>query len=217
MAAIAPLLGCIAPATLPPPDTSSFVEEIVDMSHPVRFDPIDGRLDNRELSALDAFLEDADPEDIAELHVAGTGPLGERRASRIVHALGEMGREVDGVDVREGENEPVIVTVRHRLTVARACVETPDGWPDPALLPAGCANAHNLAQMVEDREDLLVGRPLPPAPARSALSALNRYYGDPDISYPVPPDALSGGDLSASTPGAPGASLGGPLHSLPQR
>jgi len=44
-------------------------------------------------------------------------------------------------------------------------------------LPPGCANALNLAEMVEDQNDLIRGREMGPAFVAPAAAAVERYLG----------------------------------------
>src|SRR5262245_49270832 len=80
-----------------------------------------------------------------------------------------------------------------------------DIGPGGERLPAGCANAVNLAHMVERKRDLFHGRPLGPAPAAPAATAAQRYiYGT---------DGLVGGAVGIDTGRGPGTTQEEPVPS----
>jgi pilus assembly protein CpaD len=66
----------------------------------------------------------------------------------------------------------------------------------------GCATAVNLGRMIASPADLALGRPLGPAPALNAVSALGRYYAD--RVYLAPSNSLitSLGNANQIPPGA---------------
>jgi type IV pilus biogenesis protein CpaD/CtpE len=69
---------------------------------------------------------------------------------------------------------------RH-ATVPDACLAYAEEiGPGGERLPAGCANAINLMQMVERERDLFHGRKLGPAPAAPAAHAAERYIDGTD-------------------------------------
>ncbi|MFC7399054.1 hypothetical protein ACFQU1_17760 [Chelatococcus sp. GCM10030263] len=85
--------------------------------------------------------------------------------------------------------------------VPEACLSAEPAFLETAgpLLPPGCANAYNLAEMVERRSDLLHGRRLAPAPAAPTARAARRYIdGDRPRTPPAPPSAA---DVSTDQPG----------------
>jgi hypothetical protein len=59
--------------------------------------------------------------------------------------------------------------------IPTVCLQVNDGWPDPRMINAGCSNALNLADMVEDPQDLLLGRELGPGSAAAAAAAIERH------------------------------------------
>lgn len=99
-------------------------------------------------------------------------------------------------------------------------------WPSnddvpPRLLPPGCATAAALQAQIVEPNDLLVGRPLPPAAATPFAAAIERYYHRYDAAQSSAGQSggqtadQSGSSSSAATtesPGAPGL-LVGPLPS----
>jgi hypothetical protein len=65
-----------------------------------------------------------------------------------------------------------------RILVPDACMseeEPPMAQLGEPMLPSGCANAYNLEQMVERKEDLAEGRKLGPASPTTAARAAVKY------------------------------------------
>jgi hypothetical protein len=90
----------------------------------------------------------------------------------------------------DSTNRPVIVP--------EACLIQEPAFLESAgpMLPPGCANAYNLAEMVERKSDLLRGRQLAPAPAAPTARAARRYI-DGDQPAASPPKS---GDISTTEP-----------------
>jgi len=85
-----------------------------------------------------------------------------------------------------------------RVVVPEACFIQEPAFLDTAgpMLPPGCANAYNLAAMVERKSDLLRGRRLAPAPAAPTARAARRYI-DGDQQSASPPKSS---DISTAEP-----------------
>lgn len=90
---------------------------------------------------------------------------------------------------------------RH-VSVPDACLAYAEEiGPAGERLPAGCANAINLMQMVESERDLFRGRKLGPAPAAPAATAAQRYlYGTDGASGAAGIDTGRGPGTSQEEP-----------------
>jgi hypothetical protein len=81
-------------------------------------------------------------------------------------------------------------------------------WQDrtrPLLLPPGCATSAAIAAQVEDPDDLVRGRPLPPGSALPFAQAVERYYGRNENreTRPAGGEAAPAVELPRADPGAP--------------
>jgi len=88
--------------------------------------------------------------------------------------------------------------VNRPVLVPEACLIQEPAFLETAgpMLPPGCANAYNLAAMVERKSDLVRGRPLAPAPAAPTARAARRYI-DGDQRAASPPKSE---DVSTTEP-----------------
>lgn len=87
-----------------------------------------------------------------------------------------------------------------------ACAGMAYGRPWPGLYPPGCANAWNLAMMVERPADLRRGRDPGPPLADSLARAVDRHVRRLDL---LPPQAETS-PFIAVTPAAPTPAPAGP-------
>jgi hypothetical protein len=127
----------------------------------------------------------------------------------------------------------VVPTPNGPIAVAPTCpswaTDTSDPFDNQPIPQFGCANARNLALMVEQPEDLVKGRDLGPARATTTVGAIRRYDNnqtrgllDPDTSPDMAAavttsstasSSLSGdatGSASSSSSSAPAAAAAAP-------
>jgi len=187
-------------------------------THMLRYMPGSAVPDVEEVDSLNAFLaaNEVAPGDsmlVERLPPAAPGAksLDEKRTARLTAALARQGVKVAMVFAS------VVPDGQMRLTVDRTVVSTPN-CPNWSKAPGndfnntlhsdfGCANASNLAAMIDDPRDLAGGRTMGPAKGDAALAAMKRYNAGK-----VAP--LSGGDsgsaltLPSAPPPAPASAAG---------
>ncbi|WGF89208.1 CpaD family pilus assembly lipoprotein [Marinivivus vitaminiproducens] len=179
--ALLPLVvAACAPAAVPT-DTARFHTVAASAEHDVRFAPGRARLEPGERSRLIGFLDARQPSPEARVTVAGgRDPRQRRTVADLVRAV--YGLPVD-LAPAAGSGERVTVSLRDRRVEAEACgaatMETP-----AHILPPGCANAANLAAMVERASDLQRGRVLGPALAGPVGVAADRYLNGQVATLP---------------------------------
>lgn len=173
------VLACVLPSgcgyfeyePLQTPDTQGFLLQPISMTHEVPFLPGETGIAIEEKGRLQAFLEEIDPKDEAELWVDASGDQARQRRSAVLRALEHLGR----TDVAEGASPSranvVTVTARRQVALPKSCLD-PSAWPDPRLLPASCANMLNLLASVENQGDLIQGREPGMASGSAAAMAL---------------------------------------------
>lgn len=153
-----------------PRERSGFVTMPATERHAVRLAAGQRVPDAAERARLFAFLDAAHPSPEARALVTGGQEPSRRRA------VADLIASVYGlpVDVGTGDDaDAVTVTLQDRRIDALACER--DETSPPGTLPPGCANAANLAAMVERSSDLHRGRALGPALAGPIGVAADRY------------------------------------------
>ena len=186
------LLGLCLAAALPActPTTSEYTEteapkqihvDYVRLSHVVTFAPGKAELAKGESEKLMAFLGNAQvgSEDHVYLEPANENQL---TASRIGEISREMDRRGVGAQTLPAGLEP---GDRMKIIVERYVVTPPDcpNWTTPTpgdhsnqvSSNFGCSDASNLARMVADPRDLVVGRTMGPKEGDQAIAGLTRY------------------------------------------
>jgi pilus assembly protein CpaD len=189
--------------------TKSLHVERVRVQLATAFAPGQSNLSVDETERLETFLDQAGlrPNDKVYVAASGSDPLSTARLHRLSALLSER-----GLGFEEVAPPPAGVRPNHLLLmVDRYVVTAPPcpNWSDSPATPHtnvpdsdfGCATLSNLALMVANPRDLLVGRTLGPADADHATGAIERYRSDR-----VKP-LLGGG--SEGAPGGPGGSAGG--------
>lgn len=217
------LLGLCLVAALPActPTTSEYTQseapkqihvDYVRLSHVVTFAPGRAELAKGESEKLMSFLGDAQigSQDHVYLEPANENQL---TASRI----GEISREMDkrgvGAQTLPAGLEP---GDRMKVIVERYVVTPPDcpNWTTPAVgdhsnevhSNYGCSDASNLARMVADPRDLVVGRTLGPNEGDTAIAGLTRYrQGKPTPLNASGGFGATGGTASSQAQGGVGA------------
>lgn len=167
------LMGCVAEMPSPP-GNDRFLVEPIRLTHQITFAGNDADFGAAEQYELVAFLDEADPDDQADIYLDARGPKRASRVDAVVDVLGGLGREFAGSGGGQGTEHGVTVTLLQDVVLPEACLNS-DQWPDPRLMPASCANALALVQMVEDPNDLIRGRDLSPALSATAAQAAVRH------------------------------------------
>jgi pilus assembly protein CpaD len=152
----------------------------VSLTHTVHFAPGAGGLDPQETAALADFLAQSDAAAASSVLVlSASAASGDGRVQRLADALARQGFRPQ---VKPAMDAPVDAV---RLEVERYEASVPNcpNWSKPPgndfantlHSDFGCATATNLAAMVADPRDLVVGRTLGPAEGDPAVAALERY------------------------------------------
>ncbi|MGI9509503.1 MAG: hypothetical protein ACR2QJ_09165 [Geminicoccaceae bacterium] len=168
------LVGCVAEMPSPP-GTDRFLVEPVRFTHQVTPDGGTGELGIAEQAELAAFLQDADPDNRADIYLDAHGPGRNSQIDAVAAALRTLGRKSAGAVGGEAVGQGVTVTLLQDVILPEACLSA-DDWPHPDLPPASCAHALTLVRMVENQDDLLYGRTMGPAMSAGAANAASRHY-----------------------------------------
>jgi len=178
---------------------------LVKLTHTVRFAPGDITPNSAEVGALNDFLAQGGiARGDAVLVERHAGALDDKRMARLTAALARQGLTTDIAltdTVAPGEMR---LTVQHYVASVPNCPNwtKPPGNDFANTLPSdyGCAVATNLAAMVADPRDLLVGRESGPIWGDAALAPIQRYRTDkvkPLISSDASSSGAQGGSASA--------------------
>lgn len=167
------LMGCAAEMPSPP-GNDRFLVEPIRLTHQIAFAADDAEFGAAEQYELAAFLDEADPDGQADIYLDARGPERASRVDAVADMLGGLGRESAGSGGGKGTEHGVTVTLLQDVVLPEACLNS-DHWPDPRLMPASCANALALVQMMEDPNDLIRGRDLSPALSATAAQAAVRH------------------------------------------
>ena len=158
------------------------------------------------------------PTDRVTIAAAGYPGLAEQRTAAISRELLAYGIVADPVPLETvPPNHAVIGIGRYTVTLPPC-----PNWSSPPQAEYtnaynsnwGCAAATNLGLMVANPSDLVSGRPLAPAYATPAVTAVTRYLED-RVKQPPTPTAspfaptTGGGGEGGGAPGAGGAPGGG--------
>jgi pilus biogenesis lipoprotein CpaD len=205
-ALIVPLAGCddseIASAIKPKEARADRATAM----HGVSFSPSRGELSAGERQQLADFVRSLPSErPVATLLTSPQSPgLQAQRAAAVSGQLQAMGVRVAGVarggSVAVGPNT-VLVSAESWSARTLPCPDwsKTGGVYDPWNLPGsnlGCANARNLADMVDDPRDIEVGRTPGPASGHLGAAAVDRLYNDKVKG------SSSGGQTPSSSPTA---------------
>lgn len=148
--------------------------------HAVRFGGNSVELSDGERGRLSQFVHEVRPGSDDVVLVAANGPLSPTRSRIVENALAEFG--VYGVAMVESAvgGGDVTVSVARRVPMAVACMPAAvPGFSDIAVVPPpGCANAMNLARMVANPDELIVGATPGGADGNVMVTAVERYRAD---------------------------------------
>lgn len=216
--ALALALGACAtqptPAEIPMSDTAkSLTVERVRVQLATAFAPGRSDLSVAEAERLETFIDQAGlrPDDKAYIAVATSDPLARSRVQHVSALLAQRGIGVVPVAPPAsgvGPNRVLLMADRY-VVKAPSC----PNWTDSSATPHtntpdsdfGCATQSNLALMVANPRDLVVGRTLAPADADQATGAIERYRADKVKPLLGVGASQSGGQSAAAS----GSSTGG--------
>ncbi len=213
------LAGCL-PSPPPPANQYRRAESIPPFS--LWFAPDGARLSAQNAAQLQALAPRLSVDDVPDFYAAG--PQAPARAATVGNHLGRPVRLVPATGLAPGQTTLVI----HMPSgiIPDACRgpgqrEAGTSWPGndsvaPPLLPPGCATAAVIQAQVTNPEDLLHGRPLPPAAASPYAAAIERYYRRNDAPQSTGATEGDGGSATqAQTTGTPATEQGAATSANP--
>ncbi len=159
------------------PTMDPYRVDTVRINHDIVFLPGSATLDPIAHANLRSFVSQASVRTDDAVTVVASGPFALARENSVANALAGMG--IRSLTMAEGNVgfDQVTVSLTRTHYLATACMRGGTDHFNPGVLmpPIGCSVATNMANMVEDRNDLLAGRPAGPTDGVTAVRAVNRY------------------------------------------
>lgn len=176
--ALLALSGCL-PAQNPVslPSQELYVRDTYNQVHEFRFIRGSSDYERVELARMEAFLSRAGVGANDIVSVSATGELAAARQTAVLDALGSRGVHARVVGDRLTAPDAVVLLVQTPEILAGRCrpSDVPETIDGQNLQLGGCANDHNLSQMVVDQNDLLQGKELGPADGAAMALGIQRY------------------------------------------
>ncbi len=159
------------------PTMDPYRVDTVRINHDIAFLPGSATLDPIAQANLRSFISQIGVTSDDALTVVASGPFALARENAVANTLANMG--IRSLSMAEGNVgfDQVTVSVTRTHYLATACLSGGTRHFNEGVLtpPLGCATATNLATMVEDPNDLLVGREAGPTDGVTAVRAVTRY------------------------------------------
>ena len=159
------------------PTMDPYRVDAVRMNHDIAFLPGSATLDPIAQANLRSFVSQVGVKSDDAITVIASGPFALARENAVAIALADMG--ILSLSMAEGNVgfDQVTVSLTRTHYLPTACLRGGMEHFNPGVLmpPPGCSVATNLASMVEEPNDLLVGRPAGPTDGVTAVRAVNRY------------------------------------------
>ncbi len=159
------------------PTMDPYRVDTVRINHDITFLPGSATLDPIAQANLRSFISQVGVTSDDALTIVASGPFALARENAVANTLANMG--IRSLSMAEGNVgfDQVTVSVTRTHYLATACLRGGVRHFNEGVLtpPPGCANATNLANMVENPSDLLVGREAGPTDGVTAVRAVNRY------------------------------------------
>lgn len=159
------------------PTMDPYRVDTVRFNHDIVFLPGSATLDPIARANLQSFVSQVGVRSDDAITVVASGPFALARENAVANALGDLG--ILSLSMADGNVgfDQVTVSLTRTHYLATACLRggIPHFNPGVLLPPPGCANATNLAAMVENPNDLLVGREAGPTDGVTAVRAVTRY------------------------------------------
>ena len=159
------------------PTMDPYRVDTVRINHDITFLPGSATLDPIAQANLRSFISQVRVQGDDAITIVASGPFALARENAVANALTDMG--IRSLTMAEGNVgfDQVTVSLARTHYLATACLRGGTRHFNPGVLmpPPGCAVATNLAAMVEDPQDLLVGRPAGPIDGVTAVRAVTRY------------------------------------------
>ncbi len=159
------------------PTMDPYRVDTVRITHDIAFLPGSATLDPIAQASLRSFISQVQVRSDDAVTVIASGPFALARENAVANALSNLG--IRSLTMAEGNVgfDQVTVSLERTHFLPTACLRGGVESFNPGVLmpPTGCSVATNLAAMVEDRNDLLVGRPAGPTDGVTAVRAVTRY------------------------------------------
>lgn len=159
------------------PSMDPYRVDTVRINHDIVFLPGSATLDPIARANLRSFVSQVGVRSDDAITVVASGPFALSRENAVAGALADMG--IQSLTMADGNVgfDQVTVSLNRTHYLATACMRGGNEHFNPGVLmpPIGCSVATNLASMVEDRNDLLLGRQTGPTDGVTAVRAVNRY------------------------------------------
>lgn len=159
------------------PTMDPYRVDTVRINHDIVFLPGSATLDPIGHANLRSFVSQVGVQSDDAITIVASGPFALVRENAVAAALANMGIEsLTMVDGNVGFDQ-VTVSLARTHYLATACLRggVPHFNPGVLMPPPGCSVATNLAAMMEQPSDLLVGRPAGPIDGVTAVRAVTRY------------------------------------------
>lgn len=159
------------------PTMDPYRVDAVRINHDIVFLPGSATLDPIARANLRSFVSQVGVKSDDAITVVASGPFALARENAVALALANMG--IRSLSMAEGNVgfDQVTISLTRTHYLPTACLRGGTQHFNPGVLmpPPGCATGVNLAAMVENPNDLLVGRPAGPTDGVTAVRAVNRY------------------------------------------
>ena len=159
------------------PSMDDYIVETVRVNHDIVFLPGSASLDPIARAGLRSFVSQIGVSAADDVTVVASGPFALARENEIAAELADIG--IDSVRMAEGNVgfDQVTVSLTRTNYLPTDCLGGGVEFLIPGVtqMPHGCATGLNLARMVADPNDLLIGEPAGPTDGVTAARAVNRY------------------------------------------
>ena len=159
------------------PTMDPYRVDTVRINHDIVFLPGSATLDPIGHANLRSFVSQVGVQPGDAITIVASGPFALVRENAVAGALANMG--IESLTLSDGNVgfDQVTVSLTRTHYLATACLRGGVRHFNPGVLlpPPGCATATNLAAMVENPNDLLVGRPSGPLDGITAARAVTAY------------------------------------------
>lgn len=170
LAVLLPLLGGGCTPTLPDPPAEGYV--LVPRVFAARLEG-GGSLDGIGRPSLQGLIVASRAATARQTTVEISGQLSDAEQ---ITLIGEIRASLPYavVTFRPSAESPPLATIRYIEIIPKRCL-TPDPWVGEGYLPGGCASALSAVRSVGDPHDLIVGKPMGPAPVEGLAQGAIRY------------------------------------------
>ncbi|NNG05169.1 MAG: hypothetical protein HKM95_13880 [Inquilinus sp.] len=159
------------------PSMDAYITETVRVNHDMVFLPGSASLDPIARAGLRSFVSQLGVETSDDITVVASGPFALARENEVAAELADLG--ISSVRMAEGNVgfDQVTVSLTRTNYLPTNCLDSGVEHVNPGVMqmPAGCSTGLNLARMVANPDDLLVGRPAGSTDGVTAARAVNRY------------------------------------------